>query len=246
MASKIKLRSLILTGGRSTRMGSAKHLLQFPVNGREATILELLLDVHQSLATHQTLHTDVSWEPPVYISVCDENQRSDMLNLLAETAQIENTRVIVDTKPDAGPTSGLLAAHSTDPTTHYLITGCDYPMLTTDALLQLLNGHVARRPAVTCFVNENGWTEPLLAVWTPAALSALYQTTFLSETSVGPNRVVQLLESFRAGERSEPYSAGVLKVRPLLSSWISNVNTPEEYQRMRRPDNHNSGVSMNL
>lgn len=221
-------------------MGSPKHLLRFPDNGSESTLLQILLNVHQALATHYTLAADVSWEPPVLISVCDEKQRSDMLNVLAEAAQIENTRIIIDAQPDAGPTSGLLAAQSFDASVHYLVTGCDYPMLTTDSLLQLLKGHVADKPAITCFLNESDWTEPLMAVWSPSALSTLSQIILSSESPVGPNRVIRSLECMRDDECSESYSVGVMKILPMDSSWIVNVNTIEDYERVRRVKNRDS------
>lgn len=246
-AGKIRLRSLLLTGGRSKRMGSPKHLLPFPHKGRESTLLEKLLNAHRTLATRVVLPANVLWELPTYVSVCDPKQSADMVDILDEIAQVKGTQVIIDTKLDAGPASGLITAHCLDPSAHYLVTGCDYPMLTADALLYLLNSHITEKPAVTCFVNKEGWTEPLLAIWSPWALSALHQTSLSSDASVGPNRILRLLAGSAITECSEPrepFSVGVLKVKPLDSSWIVNVNTPEEYERVRRTVDRDPGNSI--
>lgn len=196
------------------------------------TLLEILLQIHKEIGSHTAM--GLSCIPPVFISVGDERQQSAMLDVLDRKAWTEDACIIVDAQADGGPTSGLLAAHSIDLNAHFVVTGCDYPMLATGALIQLMEAHVAAKPAVTCFVNDDGWTEPLLAIWSPSALSSLQQLASSTEASVGPNRAIRLLERVPASENREPHKAGILKIRSRDSSWIINVNTPEEYENVRK------------
>ena len=108
-----------------------------------------------------------------------------------------------------GPTAGLLAAYHNDPDAHWLVVACDYPLLTHDALRQL---YEAYEESVTCFVNAQGWSEPLLAIWSPTALLKL--DTNVREGSTGPSKVVNALQ-------------GRL-VKAEVESWIKGANTQEE------------------
>jgi molybdopterin-guanine dinucleotide biosynthesis protein A len=63
---------------------------------------------------------------------------------------------------DIGPAAGLLAAHAHDADTHWLVLTCDYPFVTVEALRQLCEEF---EEPVTCFVNRNGFVEPLVAAW---------------------------------------------------------------------------------
>lgn len=85
MNGDIRFRSLILTGGRSTRMGFPKHLLRFSDQGSEVTLLEILLQIHKEIESHTAM--GLSCIPPVFISVGDERQQSAMLDVLDRKAR---------------------------------------------------------------------------------------------------------------------------------------------------------------
>ncbi|KAL7807170.1 bifunctional molybdenum cofactor biosynthesis protein [Trichoderma aethiopicum] len=173
----LELKPLILAGGRSTRMGSPKHLLQFP----DGTPLyqhqvKLLRQAFPSVKT-------------VYMSLAKDSQLDPYL----QNANDHNVKIIYDTQDNldetqsGGPAQGLLAAHELDPEATWLVLAVDYPLLTVDLLQQLQDAY---QPPVTCFRNEEGYCEPLLGIWSPEALRLL-QDNVRQGRSSGPSAVVR-------------------------------------------------------
>lgn len=78
---------------------------------------------------------------------------------------------------DIDPAAGLLAAYHTDPSAAWLVVACDLPLLISLAILQLREAFESKKDeegqVATCFRNEKGFCEPLLAIWTPEALEKL-------------------------------------------------------------------------
>lgn len=132
------------------------------------------------------------------------------LSLNAEQAAIANPNFpfIVDEIPDAGPLSGLLTAFRHYPDHAWLTVPCDLPFLTENTIRLLVE---ARNPArvATAFRGADGWPEPLVTIWEPAALSVL-QTAF--ERGNGPRRVLLETETEL--------------LDPLDFTEFRNVNTP--------------------
>lgn len=201
------IRPLLIAGGRSTRMGSAKHLL--PWIDRRPLYQHTLEQLHGACPTADTL----------YISLRDEEQ---LQSLELDSSKLGLTRVqpVYDSagQSDAdhpntdssGPAAGLLAAYNLSPRTTWLVAGCDYPLLTTAALQQLVQEYV---PPVTCFSNPEGWGEPLLAIWSPAALRQLQENVMRGRS--GPNAVIR--------------SLGAKIIKPKEEDWIFGANTKEEW-----------------
>lgn len=110
------------------------------------------------IPTHQPVHTPVAPEasPDVY-------HHSSSFPALEPIFDPER-------HGDIGPAAGLLAAHAAHPAATLLVLGCDYPLLPPAALQQLI---LEYEPPLTCFVNVDGFTEPLIAVWSLEALDAL-------------------------------------------------------------------------
>jgi molybdopterin-guanine dinucleotide biosynthesis protein A len=117
---------------------------------------------------------------------------------------------------DIGPAGGLLAAHATHPCATLLVVGCDYPLLPPSALQQLI---LEYEPPLTCFVNSEGFTEPLIALWSPEALDVLERN--VKEGRSGLNGVVGMME-------------GVKLVKPLRETWIMGCNTRHEWDKAMR------------
>ena len=128
----------VLIGGRSTRMGSPKHLLPAgPDDDRcwlERTV-ELLAPICS----------------PVVIA-----GRGDVPASLADLPRLPDVPEI------AGPMAGLLAAMRWSPASQWLLAGCDYPQLTTEAVAWLLR---QRQPGRWAVLPRGlaGDIEPLLA-----------------------------------------------------------------------------------
>lgn len=207
---------LVLAGGQSSRMGSPKHLLPVP-------------STHQPLYQHiiRVIHVAFPEMHTVYISIADKSPLDDVLRQEAISISTETgarrigIKLISDeTTQDVGPAAGLLAAHQYDPNTFWLVVACDFPLLDPEALRQLVEAY---KTPVTCFVNREGFSEPLLAMWSQQALQRLRENVRGGRS--GPNYTVKQLD-------------GKLIV-PLKDDWILNTNTPEEWStaksRIKQP-----------
>jgi molybdopterin-guanine dinucleotide biosynthesis protein A len=140
------------------------------------------------------------------------------VSLNAAQIPLPGERVLADTEPDAGPLGGIRTAFVHGPGTAWLVVACDWPLLTTGTLRELVEN---RQPAfaATTFRNPvDGSLEPLLTIWEPAC--------------------VPFLEAaWQRGERSPRRLLGELPTRvldaPFPDEWL-NANTPETYQALRR------------
>lgn len=190
---------LVLAGGLSSRMGVPKHLLPH-IDGRP---------VYKH--TIDALHFTCPLNSSIYISLRNESQLSD-LQLAIGSPQI---KPLYDGHSDSsqGPAAGLLAAHKHLPDSVWLVVGCDYPLLTSDALQQLLREY---EPPVTCFRNLEGYADPLLGIWSPEALTKLERN--VGEGRSGPSSVVQ--------------SMGGKTVEPMDFKWTEGANTPKQWANL--------------
>lgn len=201
---------LILAGGQSSRMGSPKHLLPLPSTG-QPLYQHLISVIHAADPGTQT----------VYFSIADGSELDDALRLgvhvlptKAGDQRIDLVKIPDGTQQDIGPAAGLLAAHQHDPDAVWLVIACDFPLLAPAALYQLREEF---EDPVTCFVNKQGFSEPLLAIWTPYALQCLSENVVSGRC--GPNYTVKRLN-------------GKL-VSPAEDDWILNTNNPGEWEATR-------------
>jgi molybdopterin-guanine dinucleotide biosynthesis protein A len=119
MPERIKLRSLILAGGQSSRMGLPKYLLQFP---RTSGTIPLILT---TILLHYEFYRRRHEQLPITISVKDEEQLEEVENALQKhpDRQLLWLKYVFDTISHQWPTAGLLAAHASDEGTHWMVTG---------------------------------------------------------------------------------------------------------------------------
>jgi molybdopterin-guanine dinucleotide biosynthesis protein A len=129
----------ILIGGRSARMGRAKHLLE--VAGR--TLLDRVAAALAPVAGRPVLLGAGPLPPGWADAVC-----------------------LPDAPDAAGPAAGLLAAMRWAPAAAWLLASCDLPAITTDAVAWLL---AERRPERwVVFPSLDGvYPEPMLALYEP-------------------------------------------------------------------------------
>lgn len=128
----------VLVGGKSRRMGRAKHLL--PHKGK--TWVERTVEVLQ----HQTEQVVIS----------GAGELPDSLGELDRIADIEGL---------AGPIAGILAALRYQPEVSWLVVACDLPEMNEQALQWLLSHRKIGRHAVLADLEGNGRVEPLLAYY---------------------------------------------------------------------------------
>lgn len=135
---------LILAGGKSTRMGSDKGLLQYHGIPQQDYLYHLLEQVCDK----------------VYLSVREEQQLflSNEIN------------VIVDQNEYRGPFNGILSAHKAHPNAAWLVLACDLPLLDLESIKDLALQRNPDKLATSYATHESGLPEPLVTIWEPAAL----------------------------------------------------------------------------
>lgn len=91
-----------------------------------------------------------------------------------------------DFAPHMGPTGGLLAAQENDPQSAWLVVACDMPFVDAQVISTLIKNRDPEK-AATVF-ESNGQIEPLLGIWEPLALEALW------EFGLSPIRTLEKLD----------------------------------------------------
>lgn len=197
----MRLGSLILAGGRSTRMGRPKESLPFAG--------ETLLA--------RTVATMASCTAPVVVAA----RREQSLPTLAHDVDR-----IDDERTDRGPLPAIAGAlrflrehHRFTDRDAVFVTGCDAPFLSADVVRFL-----AARLGDTSLVmpRAGDFAQPLCAVWRLDTLAAI--DTLLAQDVLAPHRIAGLVTT-------RIVAADELRaVDPELRS-LRNVNSPADYER---------------
>ncbi len=146
MTSTAKLYGLVLSGGKSTRMGTDKGLIPYHGIPQRSHLYQLLSKVCEE--TFISIRADQASELP-----------ADM-------------KPIVDENKYRGPYNGLLSAHTRFPDVGWLVLACDLPLIDEEALRQLVSERDSGMVS-TAFAQANDpLPEPLCAIWEPEALRA--------------------------------------------------------------------------
>ncbi len=167
IVSKIQippLKSLILVGGKSTRMGSDKAFLDYHGKPQYAFLADILRGMG--------IETFIS---------CRAEQVSQF---------IDNQNIIADTFLDLGPFGAILSAFREDPNAAWLVLACDLPLLDAETLQFLIDNRNSHLTATSFKSPESkeGFPEPLIAIWEPRAYPTLLQ--FLAQGISCPRKVL--------------------------------------------------------
>jgi molybdopterin-guanine dinucleotide biosynthesis protein A len=158
------LYGLVLSGGKSTRMGRDKGSLVYSEGlDQRSRGLELLSPFCEK----------------VFVSV-----RRDQSDLLPP-----GMPRIIDQLSDAGPAAGILAAWQAHPVA-WLVLACDFPYVNEATVADLVAARSGEH--ATAYVNSGGLLEPLFAIWEPGALQEL--ETQVSHGRFSPLRALAGLE----------------------------------------------------
>lgn len=164
-AREAPLSALLLAGGRSSRMGRDKALIDY--HGRRQ-----IDHAAGILSTHCT---------ELFISCRPEQE---------EAYRPAGLPLITDRYLGIGPLGGLLSAQAARPGEAWLLLACDMPMAGHAAISELTAGRNPFRYA-TAFTNPGtGRSEPLLACYEPKSREAL-----LLNHAAGRNSLAAFLES---------------------------------------------------
>ena len=164
------LHGLILTGGRSSRMGVDKGLI----------------DYHGQVQVGWLAELPGAYCASARVSVGPRQDR---------TGGYEAMATVVDHEPGLGPAGGLDSAWKTSPDAAWLLVAVDMPLLDRATLTALTDGRSATHLA-TAFRHPDGVLEPLCTIWEPAARVLLERRLQQGDASLrrllesGPVRVL--------------------------------------------------------
>ena len=145
MENAKSLYGLVLAGGKSTRMGQDKSVLEY--FGRP--------------------HQDVLYDK--VDAICERTFLSVRKDQHDPKFQGES---ILDKDQFRGPFNGLLSAHDRYPEVAWLVVACDLPFLDKNTLKQLVMSRNPALMATAMATHATGLPEPLVAIWEPRALIA--------------------------------------------------------------------------
>lgn len=146
------LYGLVLTGGKSKRMGTDKSQLDYHGKPQQQHTADLLAQYCER----------------VFISCRPEQM----------TTIPSGYEGLPDTFTDLGPLSGILSAFRQYPDAAWLVMACDLPLMQPATLEQLVNGRKPLKMATTFRSPHDNFPEPLITIWEPKAYHTLLQ--FLS------------------------------------------------------------------
>ncbi len=154
------LKGLVLTGGKSTRMGEDKSSMNY----HGVPQYEYMADMIRPFCQE------------VFLSV-----RSDQ--------NIDSKYVkITDRFLDLGPYSGILSAFMTDPEAAWLVIAIDLPLLNIKEVQHLIQNRNSGKVATAFLNSDTGFPDPLCTVWEPRAYQRLLN--FLSMGHSCPRKVL--------------------------------------------------------
>lgn len=144
MTSSVNIYGLVLSGGKSTRMGEDKGLIGYHGLPQREHLYNLLDQVCDR----------------TFLSIREDQK--DEIN--------DNFETVVDNDAYRGPYNGLLSAYKEYPQVAWLVLACDLPLMDQGALLELIAARDSTKIATAFADEENPLPEPLCALWEPRGL----------------------------------------------------------------------------
>lgn len=141
------LNGLVLAGGKSTRMGHDKGLIDWHGKPQRYYLADLLKNYCDD----------------VFIA-CRKDQ--------AEQIRRDGYNPLIDNQTASTQFGAILGALKTNPNTAWLVVACDMPFI--DSLsVQYLIGRRDTNKLATSYADTNSLPEPLFSIWEPAAITML-------------------------------------------------------------------------
>lgn len=160
--NKPKINGLVLTGGKSVRMGKPKGQMKW--HGKEQ---------HYFAADLLNVFCE-----EVFISC-----RKDQLN------EISHDYVpLTDTFLNMGPMGGILSALRSARDKAWLVVACDLPLLNQKTLQFLMENRDVNKTATTFESPFDGKPEPLITIWEPQSYTVLLNS--LAQDITCPRKVL--------------------------------------------------------
>ena len=142
------------------------------------------------------------------------------LSCRAEQTPIFDTQyqTLEDTFTALGPFGAILSAFRRDPNSAWLVVACDLPLLDRLALQNLVENRDVSAVATAYKNEEEGFPEPLITIWEPKAYARLLN--YLSQGYSCPRKVL--------------INSDIKLLHAIDSKALTNVNTPEEMEQMKK------------
>jgi molybdopterin-guanine dinucleotide biosynthesis protein A len=176
--SDIPVNGLILAGGKSTRMGQDKALLDRGGQSQLAYLAGLL---------------DKKVERVFVSTRADQKDDGER----CKYAQI------VDRYDDMGPLAGILSAMEEHPDSDWLVVACDLPNITGETITHLLKNCSADHPFTAYVSSHDGLPEPLCAIYRAGSIAIMRR--FADEGIYCPRKILIRSDTFLL-EQSDPGS----------------------------------------
>ena len=159
-AAQPKLYGLVLAGGKSTRMGRDKGLIDYHGKPQREYVFEMMN------------------------AVCDRTFLS-----FREGQEMESDLPILrDTFKGLGPFGAILSAFREHPNQAWLVVACDLPLLDKKTIDFLIKNRNSSAVATAFYNPETDFPEPLITIWEPRSYPILYQ--FLARGYSCPRKVL--------------------------------------------------------
>jgi molybdopterin-guanine dinucleotide biosynthesis protein A len=160
-----ELNGLILVGGKSSRMGKDKSVIDY--HGKPQ--IDIAFDLLTPLCKK------------VFLSVRRSQANQ---NPYKKFPQVQDDPAF----EDKGPLAGILSAMKKHPTAAWLVLACDLPFVAEDTLEHLLKHRDPSKIATAYKSSHDGLPEPLCALWEPGHYAAILQ--FFKEGVHCPRKVL--------------------------------------------------------
>jgi molybdopterin-guanine dinucleotide biosynthesis protein A len=137
-----------------------------------------------------------------------------------QQAQIteEGYKTLPDTFTGLGPYGAILSAFREQPDSAWLVVACDMPLVDANTFAHLISNRNISSLATTYQSAFNDFPEPLITIWEPKSYPVLL--AFLAQGYSCPRKVL--------------INSDCNIVKPLNADVLSNVNTPEDYDKIKR------------
>lgn len=140
------VKALILTGGKSQRMGMDKAFIDYHGQPQYRHLYDMLMNM----------------QIPVCLSCSSEQEQKFVSGL--------NT--LIDVFPSSGPITGLYSAFQLDPDADWLILACDMPLINSASISNLIKQH--GEYDITTYQSElKPFPEVVFTIYTPKVLPIL-------------------------------------------------------------------------
>lgn len=151
---------LVVCGGKSTRMGTDKSMLNYHGQPQRYYLYEMLSELCERtfIACNKQQAATI---PDKYAVVIDDEQYGDI-----------------------GPMVALLTAFDKYPDASFLVVGCDYPYLQKEELHRLLEVSLQYKKSTALYNIEGKSIEPLISVYQSDIISQLKRNFIQNQQSL--------------------------------------------------------------